>query len=528
MTMSIDERLNVVQDEFSGLDRRGFLGRCAGCALASGCALGAWSAPALGKPIDVAKVTKVRLVFSHIPPGQPTWPYISYDYEARKRELTRNLVQGCPEIEFLPVTVHSADDARRLIAEDKDKKIAGYLCLMVGIWTGAPQTIAEAGKPTLFVDDLYSGSGEFLVAFAAARRAGKNVAGVSSSRFADVLTAARCFDKVKDAASAKRFAADCMAAVRRTYKPVGDEKYGAIDAPPKVDPTAAVKKLRDSSILLVGSPMQPIASEITRVFGTKVVPIDYKTLDEAYRKADKATASEYAQRWIHEAAAMVEPSAEEIHRNAVMYVGMRDLMKQRNARAITINCLGGFYGGHMAAYPCLGFSQLNNDGYIGACEADMKSTLTMLAMSYLVGRAGYISDPVIDTSRNQIIYAHCVAMTRVDGPKGTPNPYQIRSHSEDRRGASMRSLLPLGRMTTTIQFDPSRKEILLHQGKSVANIDEDRACRTKLAVEVKGDIDKLMTFWDQWGWHRVTFYGDLKQPVEALAKTIGFKVIEEA
>ena len=38
----------------------------------------------------------------------------------------------------------------------------------------------------------------------------------------------------------------------------------------------------------------------------------------------------------------------------------------------------------------------------------------------------------------------------------------------------MRSLLPLGRMTTTLQMDPARKEILIHQGKSVANIDEDR------------------------------------------------------
>ena len=119
-------------------------------------------------------------------------------------------------------------------------------------------------------------------------------------------------------------------------------------------------------------------------------------------------------------------------------------------------------------------------------------------------------------------------MTRVDGPKGTPNPYQIRTHSEDRRGASMRSLLPLGRMTTTIQFDPVRKEILLHPGKSVANIDEDRACRTKLAVEVRGDIDKLLNFWDQWGWHRVTFYGDLKQPVQALAASLGYRMIEEA
>jgi hypothetical protein len=470
---------------------------------------------------------KVRLVFSHIPPGQPTWPYISYDYEARKKELTRKLQQGCPEVEFLPVTVHDADAARRLLGEDKNKSITGYLCYMVGIWTGAPQVIAEASKPTLFVDDLYSGSGEFLVTYSAARRAGKNVAGVSSTRFSDVLTAARRFAFIEDPKAAARFGADCAKVLRKTFKPMGDESFGPNDAAPKVDAAAAVKGLKESTILLVGSPMQPIAPVITRNLGTKVVPIDFKQLAEAYKKADQAKASEYAEKWMREAAA-VEPHADEIHRSAAMYIAMRDLMTQHKAKAITINCLGGFYGGHMAAYPCLGFSQLNNDGFIGACEADMKSTLTMLTMSHLVGRPGYISDPVIDTSKNQIIYAHCVAMTKVDGPNGAANPYQIRSHSEDRKGASMRSLLPLGRMTTTIQMDPARKEILIHQGKAVANIDEDRACRTKLAVEVKGDIDKLLSFWDTWGWHRVTFYGDLRPPVQALASALGYKVIEEA
>jgi len=34
--------------------------------------------------------------------------------------------------------------------------------------------------------------------------------------------------------------------------------------------------------------------------------------------------------------------------------------------------------------------------------------------------------------------------------------------------------------------------------------------------------------WDQWGWHRVTVYGDLKEPVFALADAMGFKVVEEA
>jgi hypothetical protein len=348
--MSINDQLSHVSDGACGIDRRGFLARCAGCTLASGCMVGAWARPVLGKPIDMASRPRVRLVFSHIPPGQPTWPYISYDYEARKRELTRQLVQGCPEIEFLPATVHDADAARRLIALDKDRLITGYLVAMVGIWTGSPQAIAEVGKPTLFVDDLYSGSGEFLIAHAAARRASKNVAGVSSTRFQDVLTATHCFARVKDEATAGRFAADCMAAVRKTYKPMGDETVAAIDAPPKVDAPDAVKRLRESTILLVGRPMQPIEPVITRSLGTNIVPIEFKQLDEAYKKADQAQASEYAERWIREAAA-VEPPAEEVHRSATMYIGMRDLMKQHSARAITIDCLGGFYGGQMAAYP---------------------------------------------------------------------------------------------------------------------------------------------------------------------------------
>ena len=158
----------------------------------------------------------------------------------------------------------------------------------------------------------------------------------------------------------------------------------------------------------------------------------------------------------------------------------------------------------------------------------MRSTLSMLALGLLTGKPGYISDPVIDTSKNQIIYAHCVAMTKADGPAGPANPYHLRNHSEDRKGAVVASMLPLGRLTTTIEMDPLKKQVLLHQGKTAAHIDDDRACRTKLAAEVKGDIGRLLSFWDQWGWHRVTFYGDLKEPVAALADRIGYEVVEEA
>jgi hypothetical protein len=137
------------------------------------------------------------------------------------------------------------------------------------------------------------------------------------------------------------------------------------------------------------------------------------------------------------------------------------------------------------------------------------------------GRPGYISDPVIDTSKNQIIYAHCVAPSKVYGPNGKSNPYHIRDHSEDRKGAAVRSLLPVGEIVTSIETNPVTQEIVIHTARTVANIDEDKACRTKIAAEVK-DIDKLLGEWDAGAWHRVTFYGDYRRQVGGLRRSRRF------
>jgi len=506
-----------------GMSRRQFL---AGCA-AGMAAVGSLSTMAFGEsPAAGGGKAKVRLVFTHTPSTGPIWPNIGYDFDRRKKQLTEGLARSCPNIEFVPVTAMSGDQARKLVEGDKD--IDGYLVYMVGIWTGAPEVIGAAGKPTVFVDDLYGGSGEFLIANAAARRAGQKVVGVSTSRFEDVVHAARCFEILKQPGkSADDFLAACNAARKKCFGAPGDLRC-ASDSLKAGDMGKCLERLRASKILVVGSDPGATGKSIQDVFGTPVVPIDFKTLDEAYEKADRGKAAEVAARWTREAEKVIEPSREEIEKCAAMYIAMSALLEREKAQAIAINCLGGFYSGQMKAYPCLGFCQFNNDGGVGACEADLRSTITMLAMTYLTGRPGYISDPVIDTSKNQIIYAHCVAPTKVFGPAGSSNPYHIRSHSEDRKGASMRSLMPIGYLTSTLTVDTNKKEIIFHQGKSVENIDQDMACRTKLAAEVKGDIDKLLTEWDRWSWHRVTFYGDLKAPVQELGKAIGFKVVEEA
>ncbi len=70
--------------------------------------------------------------------------------------------------------------------------------------------------------------------------------------------------------------------------------------------------------------------------------------------------------------------------------------------------------------------------------------------------------------------------------------------------------------------------MIIHQAKAVGNLVSEYGCRTKLVAEVTGDIGKLFDQWDQFGWHRVTVYGDVKEPLAEFAKALGLKVIEEA
>ncbi len=413
----------------------------------------------------------MRLVFSHPEPGVEGWPNVGYDFEARKRELSARLGRACPNIEFLTAAPRTQDDVSAILAADHD--VDGYVLYLLGLPSPPVSRLTAAGRPVVVVNDLYGGG--------IGTMRGPRVVLVSSSSFDDVAHAVRTFEHMR--------------------------------------------RLRSSVILDVVERAQPEANAIEETFGTKVQILPAAELNAAYEKADAGESRKWAESWIRAADKVVEPSEEEIGKSGRMFVAMRDLLRERGAHAVAIDCLTLFYGGKMPAYPCLGFFQLNNDGAVGACEADLQSTISMLALTYATGRPGYISDPVIDTAKNQIVYAHCVAPTRVFGPRGPANPFHIRSHSEDRKGASIRSLMPVGHVVTSLKFVPSQKVVVMHTARTVANIDEDKACRTKIAAEIP-NAQKMLEGWTQ-GWHRVTVYGDYRNDVRRLGQLLGFNVVEE-
>ncbi len=511
--------------------------------LAAGCGacLTAVTAPAWGRVASavegggvasgaLGERPRVRLVFAcfALKQSRPTWPHIGYDFGPDVERVTKELQQSCPEVELLPTVAHGPEDAQKLLAGDESERIDGYVIYQMNNWVQVMQTIVASGRPTIVADFPYAGSGGFLVFTAGLRRAQGNVSMIGSTRLDDLAAMVRCFALLKQGSSVAEFVAACDR-VRRDRTP----QYGNTACTPDpvrvADVGHCLEALRKSRMVTVGGAMQKLAGEIKERVGIEVIEIDFPEFVAATEQIDLQPATELAARWQSSAKSVsLENPAETLLASARLYLAQQAVLKKYDAEAITINCLGGFYGGHLKSYPCLGFVELLDAGLVGACEADLLSTTTMLAMKHLVGRPGFISDPVLDLSQRQIIYAHCVAPTRMFGPGTEANAYEILTHSEDRQGASVRSFLPMGYMTTTMEIHPGRQEILLHRAKAVDNVVIDRACRTKLAGEVVGDYEKLHTFWDQYGWHRVTFYGDLLEPVRALADGLQFRFVEEA
>lgn len=505
------------------LTRRQFLAGCAGVGSAGLLASSRWLRAAESKA-----QTRVRLVYSLHAPQQPgpDWPNQGFDFAPVMDRFNRELAQRCKGFEFYSSTAAGEDQAKQILEGDKSMGIDGYVVFQMNCWNRVVQSIAASGKPVLYVDFQYGGSGGFLTYNAAfLRNSAPNVGFVASSEIRDLAEAVKCFEAVKRGESVAGFvAATKQVRLRRTHKP-GNLLCKADTLAP-LGAAECINQMKQSKILAVRSQESGPAGSI---MGIPIVHVPFAEVNEAWKAADQAEAAAVADRWEKTAKKVAGVTRETMVQSAAMYLAQKAVMKKHGANAITINCLGGFYGGHIHAYPCLGFHQLLNEGLVGGCECDVRSAATMVAMTALTrGRPGYISDPVIDTAKRQIIYAHCVASNRAFGPDGAANPFEILTHSEDRQGASVRSVLPVGYMTTTVEVSQERKEILLHQGKAVANDPDDRACRTKLCVEPAGDIEKLFTQWDQWGWHRVTYYGDLKQPVYALADALGWKVVEEA
>ena len=302
-------------------------------------------------------------------------------------------------------------------------------------------------------------------------------------------------------------------------------------------------RMKQSKIILLGNPGCAAGTDAAKNFdlvrtrpGPEIVQITPPEFVKIHESIDvKAAEKEAEEYWISQAREIVEPSREEIVKSCKTYLAMKRIMLDHGARAITVKCLGGIPIGTLG-YPCLGFSRLLDDGLVGACEADIDSTLTMLMFLYATGLPGFITDPLIDTANSAVIHAHCVATTKMRGPASERLPFSIRSHRDDNRGASLEVFMDkdIGQKVTWAKV-ANLETILVTTGTIVEVPDfDDRGCRTQVVTQV----DDARELFAHWGGgvlpdgmmallHRVLFYGDHVHNVRDMAHLMGLKVLLE-
>lgn len=407
----------------------------------------------------------------------------SVDLQAEMKRVEAEfsrLSSALADIEFVEVgLVNTAEAAAEAAA--KLKGVDGILAIHLTLGTGPEiKALLDSGAPLVLFTTPYSGHEWHIVA--GMQREGKRIEVVPSSRYEDLVMAVR--------------------------------------------PFRAIRRLREARILHISQREADAAyvGAVREKFGTEIRSLNLADLQKAYQGADAQAAAEDAERWQREAARVVEPTPEEILKSSRMYIALRDLLREHQASAVTMNCLGMSLVDRGMGYPCLGFVRLNNTGSCGVCEADLKSTMTQLIFSYLVGKPGFVTDPMFDLSKSAIIHAHCVAATQMEGPQRAPSPYLIRSHLEDGKGVSLQVQLPIGQKVSMARLIGTDL-MLFATGDAVDSPMEERGCRTKLTMKVEAP-ERMLENWSC-GLHRVVFYGDHTADLRRFCRFAQIRLLRE-
>ena len=188
-----------------GISRRKFLAGCAACVGSAGLL----TKPAVSGAARSGKM-RIQVIYSLHAPKQPgpDWPNVGFDFRPVMKQINSDLARGCPEFEFVSAMANGPEEAKKILQENSLNGVDGYIVYQMNCWNRVVQDIATSGKPVLYVDFQYGGSGGFLVYNAAFLRSGAgNVGFVASSNMNDVIAAVKCFEDVVRGGSASDFAA---------------------------------------------------------------------------------------------------------------------------------------------------------------------------------------------------------------------------------------------------------------------------------------------------------------------------------
>ena len=424
--------------------------------------------------------TKVRVAFLRIK-GQywMGWPGAAYDVEGHRKQFEEQIASVAKQLNIsIPVEkdyIYDPAGAEQFVARVKKEAPDGLLLipLHLRVWNTLAKIVDGAGLPTI----IYAPVG---TAFTGHLKPYENRTGT-------LLISSLEFDRV--ALGLRMFKVRRQLAESRIINLRGNQE-------------------REQKIPGLGTtfhylPRDLFAEELKKVQDTAEV---------------KAIAKYYAEH----AKDIVEPNERDMLNAAKNYVLSRQLIEKYNADGITMDCLGLVGARKIPCPPCLAWMMLNDQGAPAACESDINAALTYLLVQRLLGKPGFMQDPVPLTPGNIVIGAHCTCPTRLWGFDKPPVPYILRSHSESNIGVSIETLWPIHEKITITKFlNPQR--MVIDTGFVLDNIHTPPAggCRTSVKVR----LTAVGNAQDWIGFHQVFVLGNHREDIRGYCRLFGIEAI---
>ncbi|MEM2739730.1 MAG: hypothetical protein QXQ29_02905 [Candidatus Bathyarchaeia archaeon] len=477
----------------------------------------------------------------------PGWPYIGYDEGGLCKSILKTLRERFPSIEFTGGRVtwkYSREESWEV--KKGVREADGLLIYIVGNYGTNPMIDSigveaiEIGKPTILASFMYGGDWGFIRIYERVRGRGFPVLPVSSLNFKDVERAVEVMKRLYDMRGRRILVITFdEAEVSRSE----EDKRRLLRMMEAEELTMEVKDVlakyyvsADSFTVDVHGVDQAVQwrrnedlyrSNLENVFGLELVRIEPDELLDYWEAISLKDAEKIADEWVREAEEIRTPRYP-IVCAARLYLALKKLLGDRGCNAIGIECFPVLLSGKMPTLPCMAFSKLNDEGIVAVCEADMDSAATLLLGRYLADRPGMIGNYCLDLAGNRVIYLHCTSPTRLYGYREPPLSYCIDRHGEAHFiGASPIVRFPQDEPVTTVKVSVLHRSICIRYGRSLGLLEDEKACRDKLVVE--DDASRILEGHDQsvFGWHKVSFLGDLRWEFEAAARLLALKIVRD-
>ena len=288
----------------------------------------------------------------------------------------------------------------------------------------------------------------------------------------------------------------------------------------------ALKNFVGTRIVALGGPWGKYAPEAPQVAREKyrlnIIEVSYGDITARIQAATQdarmvATAQRQADKYLSLPDTTLMTDKKFVVNAFLLYGVFKDLMREHEAPAFTIQgCMGKILPIAQTT-PCLTLSLLNDEGLMAFCESDFVIIPAGILLHYISGKPVFLHNSTFP--HNGIVTcAHCSAPRRLDGTRY--EPAKIMTHYESEYGASPKVEMPLGRRVTFIDPEYATNRWLGFTGIVKSNPSYE-ICRSQQDVQIEGDWRKLVNEVRDSHWMMAP--GDYLKELAAVTRKLGIQ-----